>query len=74
MHLKDSEYQIASSNMVHQYVRDNGHEFIIIQVNIMVKKIYDYVMMGLESNDCFVIRASCLNGVTVMVLLVACAT
>jgi hypothetical protein len=28
----------------------------------MVKEIYDYAMMGLGSNGCFVIAAPCLNG------------
>jgi hypothetical protein len=29
------------------YVQDNDHVLTIIQVNRMVKKIYDYVMMSL---------------------------
>jgi hypothetical protein len=47
--------------MVYQYVRENYHGLTIIQVNPMVKKIYDYVMMSIGSNGCFVTNAPCLN-------------
>jgi hypothetical protein len=47
--------------MVHRYVWDNGHRLTIIQVNPMLKEIYDYVMMSLVSNDSFVTGTPCLN-------------
>lgn len=47
--------------MVHWYVRNNGYGLTIIHVNNMVKKNYDYVMMGLGFIGCFVIGATCWN-------------
>jgi predicted ATP-grasp superfamily ATP-dependent carboligase len=43
-------------------VLDRGYGLTIIQVNPRVKEIYDYVMMSLKSNDCFVTSTSRLNG------------
>jgi hypothetical protein len=40
----------------------------------MVNEIYNYVIMGLESNDCFVIDALFTNGVTATALLIAWVT
>jgi hypothetical protein len=48
--------------MVHWYVRDNGYGLTIVQVNPLVKEVYDYVMMSFGSNGCFVISTPCLNG------------
>jgi hypothetical protein len=39
--------------MVRQYIRDNDYGHTIIQVNLVVKEIYDYVIMGLGSNGYF---------------------
>jgi hypothetical protein len=41
--IRVKDWIIASYNMVHQNVRDNGYEFTIIHVNHMIKDIYFYV-------------------------------
>jgi hypothetical protein len=69
MHVKDSEYEIAPYGMVHRYVWDYGHGFTIIQVNPMVKGLF--LFLALDPIVVFVIGASCLNGVMIMILLVA---
>ncbi len=48
---------------------------LFYKFDAMVTNIYDYIIMGLRSNVCFVTDAPCLNeGVTVTALLVAWAT
>jgi hypothetical protein len=49
MHVKYIQDNFASYDIVHQYVRDNGHE-LTIHVNFMVKCVY---YTGLRSNGCF---------------------
>jgi hypothetical protein len=61
--------KIVSYDMVHRYVRDNGHVLTVIQVNHMVKKIYFYVWCWIQWF--FVTNAPCMNEVTITDLLVA---
>jgi hypothetical protein len=39
-----------------------SHRLTIIQVNPIVKEIYDYVMMDIRSNGCFVTNVPFMNG------------
>jgi hypothetical protein len=58
MHVKYGQDNFASNDMVHWYVRDNGHG-LTIYVNSMVKCV---CYMGLRSNDCFVANAALMSG------------
>jgi hypothetical protein len=40
---------------------DNGHGLTIIQFKPMVKKIYNYVLICLGSDGCFLTGTQCLN-------------
>jgi hypothetical protein len=60
MYVKDSEYKIASHEMVYHYVRDNGHELTIIWIIFYGQK-FMLCIMGHGFNGCFVTGAPCLN-------------
>ncbi len=45
---------------MYRYVWDNGHGLTILYKLTLWSKVYDYVMMGIGSNNCFVTGTPCL--------------
>jgi hypothetical protein len=57
MHVKYGQRLIASYDMIHRYVRDNGRG-LTVHVNFMVKCV---CYIGLGSNDCFMTGTALLS-------------